>query len=416
MRRPPRPRDTPAKIRDPRASQRAPARTPRSSPRSHRRSDGCRPRAAAPREAPAARPAERPRHHRSPGRLLMTAHSSRDRRRHSRTRARPDRRADDAHARGCRARPPRSAAREAPRRPRARAARAAPGRAPASRYARRSSPPPRRSGTLPVARIAQVGEHRVDRGAHDALERGLARAPPAPQQERDRLDLGQLRRHAEPAVLPIRTLDEPRHDRVDQIDRRRPRRRRALRRPAPRAPVRHRPIQEPVQLGHRQKRGPADKLTASTEQRDAGQPAQVIAGIHVGPRIGIDLHRHGDPLHQGGDTGIIPGVLVHPMTRVTPSRGQHQKSRLRLAPRPLEGSFPHASQRIATPAPDYGACRRNRARAMRRVQLRGGARRQPARRTFRTLSRLPRAPTKQMGPYHRSASGRSRGGGARARE
>ena len=39
------------------------------------------------------------------------------------------------------------------------------------------------------------------------------------------------------------------------------RRRRALRRPAPRAPVRHRPIQEPVQLGHRQKRRAADELT-----------------------------------------------------------------------------------------------------------------------------------------------------------
>ena len=50
-----------------------------------------------------------------------------------------------------------------------------------------------------------------------------------------------------------------------------------------------------------------------------------------------------------------------------------------------------------------GACRRNPARAMRRVQLRGGARRQPARRTFCTLSRLSRAPTKQMGPYHRSS-------------
>src|SRR6188474_1428334 len=36
------------------------------------------------------------------------------------------------------------------------------------------------------------------------------------------------------------------------------------------------------------------------------------------------------------------------------------------------------------------------ARARRRVQLRGGARWQPARRTFCTLSRLPRAPTKQM--------------------
>src|SRR6187402_3651054 len=43
---------------------------------------------------------------------------------------------------------------------------------------------------------------------------------------------------------------------------------------------------------------------------------------------------------------------------------------------------------------------------MRRVQLRGGARRQPARRTFCTLRRLSRAPTKQMGPSHRSSARR----------
>ena len=66
-----------------------------------------------------------------------------------------------------------------------------------------------------------------------------------------------------------------------------------------------------------------------------------------------------------------------------------------------------------------GACRRNPARAMRRVQLRGGARRQPARRTFCTLSRLSRAPTKQMGPSHRSLALRRRrracsGGAGRA--
>ena len=54
------------------------------------------------------------------------------------------------------------------------------------------------------------------------------------------------------------------------------------------------------------------------------------------------------------------------------------------------------------------ARRRKPARARRRVQLRGGARRQPARRTFCTLSRLPRAPTKQMGPYPRSRRGAAR--------
>src|SRR2546426_6708241 len=40
---------------------------------------------------------------------------------------------------------------------------------------------------------------------------------------------------------------------------------------------------------------------------------------------------------------------------------------------------------------------------MRRVQLQGGARRPHARRTPCTLSVRPRAPTPQMGPYHRSS-------------
>src|SRR6185436_8035419 len=50
------------------------------------------------------------------------------------------------------------------------------------------------------------------------------------------------------------------------------------------------------------------------------------------------------------------------------------------------------------------ASREKPAGAMRRVQLRGGARRQPARRTLCTLSRLSRAPTKQMGRCHRSSA------------
>src|SRR5438045_4063130 len=42
---------------------------------------------------------------------------------------------------------------------------------------------------------------------------------------------------------------------------------------------------------------------------------------------------------------------------------------------------------------------------MRRVQLRGGARRPHARRTLCTLSVRPRAPTKQMGPYRGPGGG-----------
>src|SRR6185295_3830469 len=51
---------------------------------------------------------------------------------------------------------------------------------------------------------------------------------------------------------------------------------------------------------------------------------------------------------------------------------------------------------------------KTRARAMRRVQLRGGARRPPARRTTCTSSGRPRAPTKQMGPSHRKKPGLER--------
>src|SRR5678815_2947179 len=44
---------------------------------------------------------------------------------------------------------------------------------------------------------------------------------------------------------------------------------------------------------------------------------------------------------------------------------------------------------------EYGKTRRR----LKRVQMRGGARRPHARRTFCTLSVRPRAPTKQMGPF-----------------
>ena len=72
-----------------------------------------------------------------------------------------------------------------------------------------------------------------------------------------------------------------------------------------------------------------------------------------------------------------------------------------------------APTKMGAPIVARGARRRNAARATRRVQLRGGARRQPARRTCCTLSRLPRAPTKQMGPYRRSSGSGGRGGSGR---
>jgi hypothetical protein len=66
------------------------------------------------------------------------------------------------------------------------------------------------------------------------------------------------------------------------------------------------------------------------------------------------------------------------------------------------GHGPHS------PPTSSRARRRNPPRAMRRVQLRGGARRPHARRTLCTLSVRSRAPTKQMGPSHRSSAARAR--------
>ena len=68
--------------------------------------------------------------------------------------------------------------------------------------------------------------------------------------------------------------------------------------------------------------------------------------------------------------------------------------------------------RGAEPPPSFlGARRRNPARAMRMVQVRGGARRPHARRSLSTLSVRPRAPTKQMGRYHRSSASSRRARG-----
>jgi NTE family protein len=107
---------------------------------------------------------------------------------------------------------------------------------------------------------------------------------------------------------------------------------------------------------------------------------------------------------------IQPDPVPSPLRLVDGLRGEPRRPALRLH---LGEGLPRRRGRRAPPPPlrrprRLGARRRNPARAMRRVQLRGGARRQPARRTFCTLSRLSRAPTKQMGSYHRSSGGSRR--------
>src|SRR6266849_6670141 len=87
---------------------------------------------------------------------------------------------------------------------------------------------------------------------------------------------------------------------------------------------------------------------------------------------------------------------------VSPPAGRGEETMARLVIRGSGGGVNRWSGLV----PDQllrRACRRNAlARAMRRVQLQGGARGPHARRTLCTLSVRPRAPTPQMGPYHRS--------------
>ena len=123
-----------------------------------------------------------------------------------------------------------------------------------------------------------------------------------------------------------------------------------------------------------------------------------------------------------GDGSREAGGHVHPDERPRhPEHGHHPRPlaqrRLGLdAPPPRDGSVGLGLDVLAPAVlvprrlvgDRLGSYRRTQlergeARARRRVQLRGGARRQPARRTFCTLSRLSRAPTKQMGPYPRSS-------------
>src|SRR5215831_16408118 len=52
---------------------------------------------------------------------------------------------------------------------------------------------------------------------------------------------------------------------------------------------------------------------------------------------------------------------------------------------------------------EIGTSNLQRLRVLKRVQMRGGARRPHARRTFCTSSVRPRAPTKQMGPFQQPA-------------
>src|SRR5262249_12348128 len=67
----------------------------------------------------------------------------------------------------------------------------------------------------------------------------------------------------------------------------------------------------------------------------------MIPAVNVGTRIGIDSHRHRALLDGRGDTGIVPGLVVHAMTRVAPARREREQQRL--------ASRAGARERVAAP-------------------------------------------------------------------
>src|SRR5206468_9222084 len=132
-------------------------------------------------------------------------------------------------------------------------------------------------------------------------------------------------------------------------------------------------------------------------------PTLVLPGTPIGGGGALA----GSPPGRG--RGRVPrGSTAQPRERLGPVRsrpesaraGQDERRRSSRGALP-EGVGPGGCH--ADLVALLGACRRNaRARAMRRVQRRGGARGPHARGTPCTLSVRPRAPRKPMGPYHRS--------------
>ena len=98
-----------------------------------------------------------------------------------------------------------------------------------------------------VARIGEMRRDGVERIAHDALDGGLARGPPSPQQQGERLRLGELGSHAKAPMLGVGAAEEASHDLFDEVPRRGLRWRRALTWSPARPPVLESPVDKALE-------------------------------------------------------------------------------------------------------------------------------------------------------------------------
>src|SRR6266508_5782610 len=119
-------------------------------------------------------------------------------------------------------------------------------------------------------------DDRIEGGAQDAQEAAIRRRAPAGEEQAERLDLGQLRRLAEAAVLDVSPPNQPSHDLVDQARRPTRRGRRAPARTPAGSEVPERGFQEGEELWRREKGAAADELAVRSQECGGGQPAQVI--------------------------------------------------------------------------------------------------------------------------------------------
>ena len=110
---------------------------------------------------------------------------------------------------------------------------------------------------------------------------------------------------------------------------------------------------------------------------------------------------------SSGSWGAMTGAASATATFRTRMARPMAPARLRTSAdanhaRPRRGRGPGGAAATCTSSPVARSPSAKPARTMRRVQLQGGARRPPARRSHSTSSGRPRAPSSQMGPCHRS--------------
>ena len=193
-----------------------------------------------------------------------------------------------------------------------------------------------------IAPIAEMLDDGVEGGAHDSRDGGVPRRAPASQEQEERVRLGLLGRAPEAAVLRIHALAETRDERLHQVVRPGSERTGAVGGEPPGTPVGERGLEEREELGRREKGAAPYEVALRSQERGGGQPAHVIAAVHVRPRVGVHAHGNDGARHGGRHGGMLPCLLVHSMAGMAPPRGEREQTGLPSARARVKTSSPHS--------------------------------------------------------------------------